>query len=125
MFAPKKMIPKMVVGMLALTGCSGTDGMPGGSGGNGGNGGTAGSGGTAGNDLANAVSAFCMKLEDECGSGGGASEECTEYFVDNYSGYSAECHAALISYFECFGEQEGCDDFSACDDYDDAANDAC
>jgi hypothetical protein len=83
-------------------------------------------GGTAGNDLANAVGAWCMKFVDECHFIGGTSvEECTEYYVDYWGGWSAECQAAISSYFECVGEQEGCDDFTACHDDLDAFYDAC
>jgi hypothetical protein len=123
MFAPKKTIPKLVIGMLALTGCSdAAPGMPGGSGGTAGSGGTGGIGGTAGNDLANATEAWCMKI-GTCY--GGAVQGCIDVYVGYASGTSDECQAALISYFECIGEQPGCVDFSACDDYGDAFDGAC
>lgn len=50
MLNPKKEIPKLLVGMLALTGCSDSspDGMTGGSGGNGAGGGSNGTGATGG-----------------------------------------------------------------------------
>jgi hypothetical protein len=138
MFAPKKAIPKLVVGMLALTGCSdAAPGMPGGSGGDGGGaggsggmagmGGSGGSGGMADDDLTIAARAWCMKIL-ECyynGIDGDASEACTNSQVYTYGDESGECQAAAISYFECVGEHEGCVDFRACDDYKGARDDAC
>ena len=135
MFAPKKVIPKLVVGMLALTGCATT--TPGGSGGDGGSGGTSGTGGTAGmagsdgsggvggvggSELANAWRAFCMKAT-ECS--GGDADACFEYYLELFLATDADCQAAVISYSECVVEQEGCDVSSACEGPRDALQDAC
>ena len=126
MFAPKKTIPKLVVGMLALTGCAAaTDSMPGGSGGDGGSGGASGTGGTAGmggiggiggmtdDDLTIAARAWCMELI-ECWYPQYDPEDCDGFRGDVYRDESAECQAAAISYFECFVEREDCDDFESC-----------
>jgi hypothetical protein len=139
MFAPKKTIPKLVIGMLALTGCATTtDNMPGGSGGDGGSGGTAGTGGTGGmagmggsggeggvggSDLTNAWRAYCVKATD-C-SGSGSADGCFDYYVAAWLSGDAGCQAAVISYSECALEHEGCDFSSACGDYLDALRDAC
>ena len=91
--------------------------------GTGGTGGEGGIGGMTGDDLTNAARALCMKA-DEC-YGPVPVEDCTTYYVDYFDGFSAGCQAAVISYFECISEQEGCNDFSACYDYGDAYYDAC
>ena len=141
MLAPKKTIPKLVVGMLALTGCpAATDSMPGGSGGDGG--GAGGSGGMAGmagsggmggiggmteDDLTIAARAWCMGV-GECYDFGADPEDCTNRLVENYADESAECQAAALSYFECHIEPEDPCDFSVCEDYRDlrdARDDAC
>ena len=138
MLAPKKTIPKLVVGMLALTGCpAATDSMPGGSGGDGG--GAGGSGGMAGmagsggmggiggmteDDLTITLRAFCTKLS-ECYYRDADPEFCTNGILENYVDESAECQAAAISYFECRIEPEDPCDFSFCEDFGDARNDAC
>jgi hypothetical protein len=74
MFRPKKIIPKLAVATLALTGC----GDDGGGGGNGGGGMSA--------NLTNALNAWCMKfvpcyLEDYPDY---TVQECIDTATDNY-----------------------------------------
>ena len=118
MFRPKKIIPKLAVAMLALTGC-GDDGG-GGTGGSGASGGSGGSGGTGGSDGGNfdaSLNAFCMKVGPCFGY---TAQACINYYTNvmpnNYN-IDAECEAALITYFEC-GAPKTCDDLvaGACDD---------
>jgi len=137
MFEPKKMIPAIAAGVLALTGCSSDDGNTAGGSGAGGTAGTAGSGGTAGagggpsDALANSLSAFCMKLVDCFPSYYGTPGECADYISNYYGlgdGVSPACEAAAISYFDCAApltcEQLDADP-SACDDEATAAEQAC
>jgi hypothetical protein len=137
MFEPKKMIPAIAAGVLALTGCSSDDGNTAGSGGTGGTAGTGGSGGTAGvgggpsDALANSLSAFCMKVVDCFPSYYGTPEECVDYISNYYGlagGISPACEAAAISYFDC-GAALTCEQLdaesNACDDEADAAEQAC
>ncbi|MDH3727561.1 MAG: hypothetical protein OER77_08530 [Myxococcales bacterium] len=136
MFRPKETIPKLVVAMLALTGCGG-DGNngTGGSGGSGATGGTGGTGGSGGitENLANALNAWCMKLvpcylEDYPDY---TVEECIAYNIVFYGldqDISAACDVAATSYFEC-GSMLMCDQLTMlnndCDPEFNAAGDAC
>jgi hypothetical protein len=88
-------------------------------------GGSGGSGGMADDDLAIAARAWCMTLI-ECYYDDADLENCINSRVDLYGDESGECQAAAISYFECFGEQAGCDGvFEYCGDARDARDDAC
>ena len=134
MLDPKKVIPKLAVAALALTGCGGDGGTPPvGTGGTGGAGGTGGTGGTGGGNgsLTASLQAFCVKLV-ECFPGYYQSaEQCTNYLI-NYYGFdgevSAACEAAAISYFDC-GTQLSCPELDAysnsCEDEFGAAVQAC
>jgi hypothetical protein len=139
MFNPRRMIPKLAVAALALTGCG--DGVTDGNGGTAGDGGTAGNGGTAGTAgnggsggtngaLGEALDAFCVKLVqctfyDTVG-------ECVTYLTNYYDlgdDISSECAAALTSYFQC-GEALSCPELesiygNSCDDEWYAAYDVC
>ena len=123
MLRPKKMIPKLTVAMLALTGCGGdTNNGSGGSGGNG-----------ISDNLTNALNSWCMKLVD-CYSEAYPDytvQECIAYATDQYgldTGISAACDAAAASYFEC-GTNLMCDQlmmlYNDCDPEFNAAGDAC
>jgi hypothetical protein len=128
MFRPKKIIPKLAVAMLALTGCGDDGGGTGGSGAPG----TGGTGGADGDNLNKALSTWCMTL-GECFPNvdyNESVETCVAYHVDLYgldASISAACEAAAISYFEC-GDDLTCADFydyNDCDDEFDAADAAC
>jgi hypothetical protein len=141
MFNPKRMIPKLAVAALALTGCGetdspegflGTGGTPGtgGSGGTAGTGGTSGTGGTNGT-LAGSLEAFCLKLVD-CFPGYYANADaCVSGITAGYGlggGVSSECEAAAISYFQCGAPltcQELDMDTNSCSDEGAAADQAC
>lgn len=106
MFGPKKMIPKLTVAALALSGCGGDGGANG--------------------DFDASLSAFCMNVDAPCW--GYSVEYCTAYYnaVNAYNA-DAQCTAALISYFNC-GATKTCDEIfaGACyDEYDAAWDDAC
>jgi len=123
MFRPKKMIPKLAVATLALTGCGGdTNNGAGGSGGNG-----------ISDNLTNALNSWCMALVD-CYSElypDYTVQECIAYATDYYGldlGITAACDAAATSYFEC-GSDLPCDQlttlYNDCDPEFDAAAAAC
>jgi hypothetical protein len=101
MFRPKKIIPKLAVATLALTGC-GDDG----------GGGTGGSGGSDGGDFDASLNAFCMNVAPCYGY---TAQACINYYKDdlpnNYN-VDAECEAALITYFDC-GAPKTCDQIQA------------
>ena len=147
MFNPRRVIPKLAVAALALTGC-GETGSPndfGGSGGSGGTSGTGGSGGTGGmsgtggsggtnGTLAASLEAFCMKLVD-CFPDSpyySTTEGCVSVLTADYGldgPISSECEAAAISYFQC-GTPLTCQelanpDGNSCDDEFAAAGAAC
>jgi hypothetical protein len=114
MLRPKKMIPKLAVAMLALTGC-GDDGG-GGTGGNG-TGGTGGTGGGDGGNFDASLKAFCMNAAPCFGE---TVAGCIDYYTNetpkNYN-IDSECEAGLITYFDC-GAPKTCDQLiaGACDD---------
>ncbi len=131
MFNPKKAIPTLAVGVLALAGCGGdSNGGAAGSGGSSGSGGTSGTGGSTG-DLQSALNSWCMKLVD-CFPGYYAGvQDCVNYISEYYGiigNLSPACEAAAASYFDC-GSMLSCaelDMFSNdCDDEFDAASEAC
>lgn len=145
MFDPKKVIPALAAGVLALTGCGGSDdgtggaagsGGTAGSGGSAGAGGTAGSGGTAGTggiggDLGNALNAFCMKLVECFPEYYMNTPTCVSDITEYYGiigEISPACEAAAASYFDC-GSMLTCDQLDLisndCDDEFNAAADAC
>lgn len=124
MFNPKRVIPKLAVAALALSGCGETDnpngfgftggtggtggsagtGGTGGSSGTGGTGGTSGTGGTNGTTLASSLEAFCMKLIDCFPGYYDDTADCVSYLTTAYAldgPISSECEAAAISYFQC------------------------
>ena len=73
-----------------------------------------------GGDLANTINAFCMKVVG-CGVEFFETvEECVTYYSFLGGGDYVVCHDEAISYFGCYAQQEGCDDFSACYAYWDA-----
>ncbi len=127
MLTPKKVIPSLAVAMLALTGAGcGDDG--GNTGATGGSGATGGTGGTPGDGLANALSAFCMKVA-ECYAD--TVRECLDYYNNDifpYYDIDSNCEAAIISYFDC-GAALSCPEMMAdpnnCDDEFDAIFDVC
>ena len=113
MFNPRRMIPKLAVASLALTGC--------------------GDGGTTVTDdaLGEALDAFCVKLV-ECfpayyNTVGECVTDLTNYY-DVGGDVSSQCAAALTSYLQC-GEALSCeelDDYNtSCDDQWYAAYDVC
>ncbi len=133
MFKPKKDIPKLLVGILSLTGCSSStpDGMNGGAGGTGGAGGGAGAGGSAGVGGAagrggaggvaggggfggrpadDIIRDFCLKVVP-CGEGYRTQEECistTEYYLTAYSTYyTPGCGPAFLTLLDCVVQAEG------------------
>jgi hypothetical protein len=103
MLKPKRMIPKLAVATLALTGC-----------GDGDTNGTGGAGGS-GSNLENALSAWCMNLAG-CFPNSKyyqPTEYCVSYHLDYYyfdESTTAACEAAGISYFMCSTGLE-CGDF--------------
>ncbi|UCH29647.1 MAG: hypothetical protein JSV06_01095 [Myxococcales bacterium] len=120
MFNPKKMIPPLAAGALALTGCGGDES------------GSAGSGGSGGSDLEDALSAWCMNLAG-CFPNSPYYQPtgfCISYHLNYYcldESITPECEAAAISYFTCSAGLE-CADFYApdeCDDEGAAAEAAC
>lgn len=135
MFNPKRMIPKLAVAALALTGCGETGNPNGlsGTGGTTGTGGTPGTGGSGGTNgtLAGSLEAFCLKVV-ECFPGYYASTEaCVNYITASYGldgQLSNECEAAAISYFQC-GASLTCQaldmNVNSCSDEADAAEQAC
>jgi len=146
MFNPKRVIPKLAVAALALTGCGETDAPEGffgtgGTAGTGGSGGTVGTGGTPGTGgsggtngtLAGSLEAFCMKLV-ECFPNSpyyNTTEECITGITTYYGlggEISNECEAAAISYFQC-GAPLTCPEFTmetnSCSDEGEAAEREC
>ena len=145
MFNPRRVIPKLAVAALALTGCGETGspsdfGGSGGSGGTSGTGGSSGAGGTSGTGgsggtngtLAGSLEAFCLKVV-ECFPGYYTNtEDCVSYLAAYYGldgPLSSECEAAAISYFQC-GAPLTCQELdgtggNSCDDEFDAAAAAC
>ena len=106
MFRPKKIIPKLAVATLALTGC-GDDG----------GGGSGGAGGSGGGNFDAALNAFCMNVAPCFGY---TVELCINYYesvMPIYYDINAECEAALLTYFEC-GTPKTCAEVvgGACDD---------
>ncbi len=145
MFNPRRMIPKLAVAALALTGCGdtgstndigGTGGTAGtgGTGGSSGTGGTSGTGGSGGTNgtLAGSLEAFCLKVVECFPSYYTTSQECVSYLSTYYGldgPISAECEAAAISYFQC-GAPLTCQELdgtggNSCDDEFAAASMAC
>ena len=120
MFNPKRMIPKLAVAALALTGCGETD-SPGGSSGTGGTNGT----------LAGSLEAFCLKLVECFPVDYANAEACVSGLTTYYDlggGVSSECEAAAISYFQCGAAltcQELDMDANSCSDEAAAADQAC
>lgn len=139
MFNPRKVIPKLAVAALALTGCgeSGDLGDLIGTGGDGGTSGTSGAGGTGGTGgtsgaLAASLEAFCVKVV-ECFPGDyDSTQGCVDYLTAYYGldgELSSECEAAAISYFQC-GAPLTCAELTnpegnSCDDEFFAAGQAC
>ncbi len=105
MFNPKRVIPKLAVAALALTGCGETASPDGffGTGGTSGTGGTGGTGGTNGT-LVGSLEAFCLKLVECFPDYYAGAETCVNYITTTYGlggEISSECEAAAISYFQC------------------------
>jgi len=101
MLRPKKMIPKLAVATLALTGCGGD-----------------GTGGGDGGDFDASLNAFCMNSAP-CFDYTAA--ECIDYYTNEtpkYYDIDSECEAGLITYFDC-GATKTCDQIlvqGVCDD---------
>lgn len=106
MLNPKKTIPNLAAGVLALAGCATGDGAPNGTAGTGGMAGTGGTGGSDGAALANALSAWCMKHAD-CFPNRPyyqPTDDCISYELSYYGldgDISAACETAAIGYFDC------------------------
>ena len=88
MFNPKKVIPTLATGALALAGCGGDDG----------------------GGLTGALNSWCMKLAGCFPQYYSNAQECVNYFLEyrddvlEYYGLSeipADCEAAVTSYLNC------------------------
>jgi len=136
MLRPKKTIPTLVVGAMALSGCvydsrppgtggtsgsggagtggtGGAGGMGGGAGGMGGMAGTGGVGGAAGTGgtgggIDDAINAWCMKYA-ECYAQY-TYDDCLAYSGAAFAGVNPLCESELLSYLNC-GSALDCQDF--------------